>query len=240
VGRIPKEVIEAYEKSKSYQTLKEQRREIYDQLIKYYQKYHTMEEYFKKETEKKADHESYAKGGEILHRGIMCPGNIEALIIGNVTRGRAIKDKEKAYYVYIYDKNNHLISCVRVGEAPYVQDLPEYIFWEEDRIQIGLTFGQFGDLYYITEAIYNDEGRLLRYTHSNFSDEKPFAFISEMYEYQDRKVFVKFIDVINQSVEGVHIVLYTDNEGKVLRYTRCTDMNQDEVYEEVPKYKLVI
>lgn len=236
--RIPEEVIEAYEKSDAYQALLEQRREVYDQLVKYYQKYSTKEEYFKNEMEKKADHESYAKGGRLLHRGILCNGNIEALIIGNVTRGRAVKKKENADYIYRYDENNKLISCIKVGNN--VPDTLEYIIWEKERIQIGLTYGQFGELEFIAEARYNEEGRLLRYSYSDFSDGKPFAFLSEKYEYQGRKIFVSFIDVINQSVEGVHIVLYTNDEGEVLKYTRCTDMNQDEVYEEIPKYKLVI
>lgn len=238
--RIPEEVIVAYEKSDAYQALLRQRSEVYDQLVKYYKKYHTVEEYFRNETEKKTDHESYARGGEILHRGIMCPGNIEALIIDNVTRGRIIKDKEKANYIYRYDKNNKLIGCIRVGEVPSVRDLPEYIFWEEDRNQVGLTYGQFGDLQDIAEARYNEDGRLLSYTFCDFDDEKPYSFINEKYEYQDKMVFVTYINVINRSVEGVHIVLFLDDEGKVLRYTRCTDMNQDEVYEEVPKYNLII
>jgi len=240
VKRIPEEVIEAYEKSDSYQALLGQRKEVYDQLIKYHQKYHTMEEYFKKETEKKADHESYAKGGEILHRGIMCPGNMEALIVDNVTRGRAIKAKEKASYIYRYDKNNQLISCIKVGEAPYVPNLPEYIFWEGNRIQIGLTYGQFGDLRFIAEAKYNEEGRLIRYTISDFSNEKPFGITSEKYEYRDKEIYVTYIYSIEPYLNGEHVVLYTDDKGKVLRYTRCTDMNPNEVYEEVPKYKLVI
>jgi hypothetical protein len=103
VERIPEEVLQAYEVSESYQKLKKIRNDNSKILQGYYRKYKDRLSYFKKEAAKKLDHERYGTG-MILPRGRLCPGNMEALRIGNVKRGRIVKEYVNPGYVYGYDR----------------------------------------------------------------------------------------------------------------------------------------
>ncbi|TGY85813.1 hypothetical protein E5329_28675 [Petralouisia muris] len=101
--RIPEEVLQAYEVSESYQKLKKIRNDNSKILQGYYRKYKDRLSYFKKEAAKKLAHERYGTG-MILPRGRLCPGNMEALRIGNVKRGRIVKEYVNPGYVYGYDR----------------------------------------------------------------------------------------------------------------------------------------
>ena len=235
MDRIPEEVIEAYERSDSYKKLEKLRDAEREVLKGYYNKYRFKEQYLKAETEKMLDHERYAKGGLALHRGILCPGNMAALTIGNITRGKFIKNKKNADFVYGYDKDDTLILCEMTGSDNITQT--EYIFWENDTTQIGVRYESLLGIAEISEAKYSEQGKILSYFHWA-SDS---SIVIEKYLYKENKVYVEFLDAFgDEYISGEHIVLYTEESGLVTKYTSCTDMRQDEVYEYIPKYKLIL
>lgn len=238
--RIPEKVLKAYESSKSYQKLKILRNEGREILQEYYREYKDSLSYFKKEAAKKLDHERYGTG-MTLPRGRLCPGNMEELIIGNVKRGRMVKEYVNPGYVYGYDKEDNLITSDMVeGE---IRDR-EYIFWKEPAVQLGLKYwGVDLELEEITEAAYNEQGKIQRYLFGLMDGEKVDEIHMETYRYEGNKAFVTYIYSIlidGDSITGDHIVLEMDEDGKVLKYTGYTDMYPEEVYEGVPRRKLVL
>ncbi|TGY97167.1 hypothetical protein E5329_05670 [Petralouisia muris] len=238
--RIPEKVLKAYEASESYQKLKKIRNDNSKILQGYYRKYKDSLPYFKEEAAKKLDHERYGTG-MTLPRGRLCPGNIEELIIGNVKRGRLVKEYVNPGYIYGYDKEDNLITSDMVeGE---IRDR-EYIFWEEPQIQLGLKYwGVDLELAEITEAAYDEQGKIQRYLFGLMDGEKVDEIHIETYRYEGNKAFVTYIYSIlidGDYITGEHVVLDMNEQGKVLKYTGYTDMYPEEVYEGVPKHKLVL
>lgn len=266
--RIPKEVIKAYENSESYKKLKELRDNGQEILNGYYKKYWDKERCFRGETKKRSDHERYATG-MALPRGILCPGNMAALTIGNIKRGKFVKKPVNPGYVYGYDKEDNLIFSDSISGK--IRDR-EYIFWEDPVTQVGLKYsGEDLELTEITETKYDEQGKIIRYLFGSisvFSEEKVDELVLEKYVYEGNRAYVTFIDshifedsfedmffnivkdidedefedefAVKDHIDGTHIVLYMDDDGLVTKYTRCTDMNPDEVYECVPKHRLVL
>ena len=266
--RIPKEVIKAYENSESCKKLKELRDRGQEILNGYYKKYWDKEQYFRGETKKKSDHERYATE-MVLPRGILCPGNMAALTIGNIKRGKFVKKPVNPGYVYGYDKEDKLIFSDRISGK--IRDR-EYIFWEDSVTQVGLEYcGENLGLEGITETKYDEQGKIIRYLFGSisvFSEEKVDELVLETYVYEGNRAYVTFIDshifddscddmflnivkdiaedefedefAVKDYIDGTHIVLYMNDDGLVTKYTRCTDMNPDKVYECVPEHKLVL
>lgn len=236
--RIPDEVIEAYESSESYKTLEILRDEGKKVLTKYFTKYQFQEQYFKEKTEKKLHHYKYAKGRMEVHRGILCPGNMEVLTIGNITKGRFIKNNNNPDFIYGYDKDDTLILSDMLDGNIKTR---EYIFWENNSTQLGLQYDSLLGLELISEAKYNDQGKILSYLFCDFYNKEVFSLVSESYIYKENKAYVTFIGATGEEyIDGEHIVLFMEEDGLVTKYTRCTDMRPDEVYECVPKYKLIL
>ena len=242
--RIPEEVLRTYEVSESYQKLKILRNEGREILQRYYRKYKDSLPYFKEETAKKLDHERYGTG-MTLPRGRLCPGNMQELIIGNVKRGRIVKEYVNPGYVYGYDKEDNLITSDMVeGE---IRDR-EYIFWGGPNIQIGLCYNELLGLECgtISEVCYNEQRKIRRYMLGQLYHGKITSIVMEEYKYEGDEAFVTFIDSSIDDedgydyIAGEHIVLLLDEQGTVLKYKAYMDMTPEEVIEKVPRYKLTL
>lgn len=264
--RIPKEVIKAYENSESYKKLKELRDRGKQVLNEYCLKYFEKEQYFREETVKKIDHERYATE-MALPRGILCPGKMAVLTIGNIKRGKFVKKCVNPGYIYGYDKKDNLIFSDSISGR--IRDR-EYIFWEDSVTQVGVKYwGEDRELEEITETRYDEQGKIASYLYGSFDyNGKVSDIVLEKYLYEENKAYVTFINshifdeslddmfsnivkddfedeyeddfTVKDYIDGTHIVLYMDNNGLVTKYTTCTDMNPKEVIECVPKYKLVV
>ena len=238
--RIPEEVIRAYENSESYRKLKTLRDECGERVVEYYRKYKDKLPYFKEEAAKKLDHERYGRGMS-QRRGRLCPGNMEALLIGGVNRGTMAKEYVNPGYVYGYDKEDNLITSDRVeGELRN----REYIFWENPYTQVGIEYEELfelGDGGMIAEACYNEQGRITSYIYETLFEWRIYSIIIEKYKYEGNQAFVTFIDASGEDyIDGWHVVLDMDEKGRVLKYTSYMDMNPEEVTEGVPRYKLML
>lgn len=106
----------------------------------------------------------------MLPRGRLCPGNMAALTVGNVKRGRIVKEYVNPGYVYGYDEEGNLITSDMVEGS--IRDR-EYIFWESPYVQLGLKYREIlFELEEITVASYNEQGRIREYLFGILSDNK--------------------------------------------------------------------
>ncbi len=259
------ERIMEYESRDSYKKLKELTEEGRETLRRYYENYRDKAQYFQDKAEKNTDHERYATGGNI-HRGVLCPGIMEALVVGNAKRGRFSKKAVASGYIYGYDKADRLIWA-DMAEGK-IRDR-EHIFWEGSSVQVGVKFaGKELELEEISQATYDPQGRLSSYLYGSLYEGKVSTAVIERYRYEGNRAYVTFInsdvpdsdisalfcvgsipqaadenkyqDIFSDYIYGEHIVLYLDDTGRVTKYTRCTDEYPDDLEEHVPKYKLTV
>ncbi len=261
LAREAMERIREYESRDSYKKLKELIEEGRELLRTYYSEYRKEVQYFQKEAEENTDHEKYASISNVP-RGILCPGMIQFLVVGNTKRGRFTKKPGESGYIYGYDKEDHLIwADMKEGSIRN----REYIFWKNANVQLGLKYaGEEQQLEEITEAAYDGQGRISRYLYGSFYDGKISDAIMELYTYKEMKAYVTLInsylpddlglfhitagsqgteedldsDIFSDYINGEHIVLYLDDTDFVTKYTRYTDEYPDDIEECVPKYKL--
>jgi len=261
LAREAMERIREYESRDSYKKLKELTEEGRELLRTYYNIYREEAQRIKKEAEENTDHERYASMSNVP-RGILCPGMMQFLVIGNAKRGRFTKKPGESGYIYGYDKEDHLIwADMKEGTIRN----REYIFWKDANVQLGLKYASDGQqLEEITEVTYDGQGRISRYLYGSFYDGKISDAIMEIYSYKEKKAYVTLInsylpddmglfhitagsqgtkedpdsDIFSDYINGEHIVLYLDDTGFVTKYTRYTDEYPDDIEECVPKYKL--
>lgn len=253
--------IREYESRDSYKKLKELTEEGREILRTHYNKYREEVQHFKKKAEENTDHEKYASMSNIP-RGILCPGRMQFLVIGNAKRGRFTKKPGKSGYIYGYDKEDHLIWADRKEGSIRNR---EYIFWKDANVQLGLNYdSEELQLEEITEVTYDGQGRISRYLYGSFYDGNISDAVMELYSYKENKAYVTLInsylpddmgwfhitagsqgaeadsdsDIFSDYINGEHIVLYLDDTGFVTKYTRYTDEYPDDIEECVPKYKL--
>ena len=232
-------IIKDYEKSDSYKELQRQCTEMKGLLAEYYKKYSKMEQHFKKETVDKKDHERYAKGGLTTHRGVLCPGKVEELLVSNAVKGRFIKSNKSPNYIYAYDKDDRLISSTKL-DGKFIET--EYITWDNNTTQVGVTYSD-NELEHMCLVIYNDKQEIKHCIFGSFLGGKVGQIMSEGYIYKENEVNVTWIDAVcdqifGDSIRGEHIVLFLDEEGMITKFTNCEDMRQNIVHENIPRSKL--
>ena len=107
----------------------------------------------------KQNHYIYSKGGLLLHRGYFSPSMLDIMgILGGVSRGRLINDKNNADYEYIFDAENRLICCKKYSNENNIKALieTEFLIYDEDNV-LSLIFNHFqGELYFISECFFTD------------------------------------------------------------------------------------
>lgn len=135
----------------------------------------------------------YARGCLLPHRGYFCPSLIQDIVIGNARRGRLIRHPRKASipeYTYGFDLAGKLI-CVET-EFNF-----EWIFYEANRRQVGLTFfKRNASIDDVSVCQYDDQGRLLSYLYgySYTLNGTPMAIRSEQYQYDADQMNVTISD----------------------------------------------
>lgn len=135
----------------------------------------------------------YARGCLLPHRGYFCPSLIQDIVIGNARRGRLIRHPRKASipeYTYGFDLAGKLI-CVE-KEVNF-----EWIFYEADRRQVGLTFfKRNASIIDVSVCQYDEQGRLLSYLYgySYTLNGTPMGIRSEQYQYDADQMNVTISD----------------------------------------------
>ena len=135
----------------------------------------------------------YARGFLLPHRGYFCPSLIQDIVIGNARRGRLIRHPRKASipeYTYGFDLAGKLI-CVE-KEVNF-----EWIFYEADRRQVGLTFfKRNASIIDVSVCQYDEQGRLLSYLYgySYTLNGTPMGIWSEYYQYDAGQMNVTMYD----------------------------------------------
>lgn len=73
----------------------------------------------------------YCRGGEELHRGILCPNFFQDWITGGMRRGRYVKSLRMGHnaFKYHFDNSDSLI-CVEVNSS--IPDIFEFQFYERN------------------------------------------------------------------------------------------------------------
>ena len=135
----------------------------------------------------------YARGCLLPHRGYFCPSLIQDIVIGNARRGRLIRHPRKESipeYTYGFDLAGKLI-CVET-EFNF-----EWIFYEANRRQVGLTFfKRNASIDEVSVCQYDDQGRLLSYLYgySYTLNGTPMGIRSEQYQYDADQMNVTISD----------------------------------------------
>ena len=135
----------------------------------------------------------YARGFLLPHRGYFCPSLIQDIVIGNARRGRLIRHPRKASipeYTYGFDLAGKLICVEKEFNC-------EWIFYEADRRQVGLTFfKRNASIDDVSVCQYDDQGRLLSYLYgySYTLNGTPMGIRSEQYQYDADQMNVTISD----------------------------------------------
>ena len=147
--------------------------------------------------------QQYGIGKTIMQRGPLCPSKIEDIVVGNVQRGRLVKNlnKKQPAYIYSFDEKGRLIKAETTKELFDKTFLVEYMIYEGD-CEIGITYRVRWDmseeeLVYVTRVVRENE-KLISYEwgHGILEERnRIYEFDSEKYYYDENNV-VK-VDKVN-------------------------------------------
>ena len=149
----------------------------------------------------------YGIAGTSLHRGWYSPSLIEDIVIGNVSRGRLVRNPRKSTkpsFRFGFDQNEKIIVVdryvYRYDECRHTDS--EYIVYEEDTIK-GFTFltenEQFAttgkELVRYSEEKYHN-GLLVLFSYIDFSpfERKPWKFHLETHSVNDLKMHSNLLE----------------------------------------------
>lgn len=155
-----------------------------DGILAFIQQYKaTCEQYFE-DMYKKVASTRFGVGGELLHRGVLCPSIIKDIVCGNVTRGKINKNPpntKKEYYEYGFDQDEHLIVVIKHGKSTEY----EWIIYMGST-QLGITFVPEFGIQYVSVCHYNENNCLLDYSFYNYLDYDDSIIYYEKEVYVDR------------------------------------------------------
>lgn len=177
--------------------------------------------------------EAYATGGELIHRGYLCPSLIKDIVVGKVKRGRIVKKKpsaNKEYCIYGFDKDDNLITAQR-------DDDKEFII-REDGVEMGIVFSEHWGIKEISECRYKN-GKLLSYGHYLYEPFEKYVndFQKEEYTYGEKTMKVDYYQCTNHK----HILItyyeynFTLEDGYLTTYTVTEHRVEDDIAKMVPR-----
>jgi hypothetical protein len=159
---------------------------IQNELLKIYHEYmksYNALEYCANSNTVRVEH---ASGGECLHRGFYCPSPIIDKLIGNVKRGKLLKQftpRSKKYYKYFFDNNNRLIKIEKYED--FILFEYEYVI-HSDSGSISVTFNEMDKNIIYISLVKNSDNRIAFYAtiQPDFATGKQRHFIHvEKYHY---------------------------------------------------------
>jgi hypothetical protein len=152
----------------------------------------------------------YSKGGQSLHRGYYSPSPIIDLVVGNISRGRLIKNLKKErtfHYEYGFDSNKKLLIVKSFYENKI--ELIECLNYNND-IVLGLTFDQDYEIVQICECKYYN-GNIVQLKDTGcyvFDDSFP-TFEKQIYTYG--KEGIQFVDMYTYE-NNIHLIKHMRHE----------------------------
>lgn len=196
--------------------------------MKYQNKYKEL----KKTIDSKVETYQYGKGGEIFHRGVLCPSKIIDVIAGNAKRGRLLKSyKETVDFIYSFDKDNCLGKVEMNEENPYI----EYIVYEGD-LELGFTYNSDRELLTVSKCR-KERGRIVEYFRGYSILEVGVCGCTdgEKYDYSQKgQVLVEREDITDEMYCYSQIEVFLDQEGYSTTYTAAGIIGEqvwDQVFE---------
>lgn len=155
------------------------------------------------EFKKQVTYYEYGIAGTSLHRGWYSPSLIEDIVIGNVSRGRLVRNPRKSTkpsFRFGFDQNEKIIVVDNYSEGRHIES--EYIVYEEDTIK-GFTFltenEQFAttgkELSRYSEEKYHN-GLLVLFSYIDFSpfERKPWKYHLETHSVNDLKMHSNLLE----------------------------------------------
>lgn len=215
-GWLSQKELEELQQHPKHQARKEQFKRERKELEKYIIENQEKSKELKETMDGKIEFYKYGKGGEVLHRGILCPSKIIDVVVGNVRRGRLLKEyKDNVDYIYGFDKNNKLCKVETKEEPKYT----EYIIYEGE-VEIGLTYDADENLLKVSECK-KKNGRLIKYLQGySISEKGTFETMdSEKYDYsQNGKVFIEQESMTLDFYEYRQLEVLLNQEGYGTKY----------------------
>lgn len=169
----------------------------------------------------------YGLGDSNMQRGALCPSKIFDVVVGNVTRGRLVKNigKKQPTYIYSFDEDGRLIKAETTKEYFEKSFLVEYILYEGD-CEIGITYrvkeNRKEELVYVTRVT-RERGKLISYEWGYGIDEEKnrmWELYSEKYFYDEEGlVKVDRVTLMGENLQHYRVFVKINEQGQALSYT---------------------
>lgn len=230
--------IKLWESSPDFIKKKENYQVEKEELQKYIKKYAGKRGDLEKKCQLYIRTQQYAVGTTNMQRGALCPSKIFDVVVGNVKRGRLVKNinKKQPSYSYFFDGEGRLLKAeqVRAKDSDY---LVEYILYKND-CEIGITYrlGEIigEELAYITRVVRRN-GKLISYEWGKGVDEKKnriWELYSEKYFYDEEgMVKVDMVDLIGGNLRHDRFFIKINDQGQALSYT-SNEIIGEKVFED--------